>query len=1085
MSEQNPVLNNPYEEPTLHYATNLQGELDYSREKNGRRVFSPEIQSIPVRQGPQSDLEGLHDAESEYGSHIVNLLRREVGQWRGADYPQTTRITRELIQFWFCNPERDRTHSLFFAQREAIETAIWLNEVAEKSNVGQHILRQLADANESVSEQSANQLPRTAFKMATGTGKTVVMACLIVYHFFNRREYRQDTRFADNFLLVAPGVTIRERLGVLRVDTRTGIDNEDYYHVRYLVPTAWRKELSHLNSRLVITNYHAFEPKTIQGNKKSPFDGKINDAGKKSEAREDFGQVTKRLMSGFKAGSRLLILNDEAHHCYLPREDTRKAEGEETKEENARAAVWFTGLTRIARRFRVRHVYDLSATPYYLTGSGYDPYSLFPWVVSDFGLIEAVESGLVKIPFLPAADDTQEIDLPVLRNLYEHLRDSNALPKAGRKRQRARAKEKGEVLKEEPPRIPDLLKSALAQFYRHYSEEYQSRRHSAAALGTDQLEFADSPPVFIVVCNNTSVSKEVFKYLAGYEYPSEEADAPAIRKPGVYDLFSNFDPDTLEPRSRPPSLLIDSDALENSGQIDAEFKRVFASEIEQFRRDYARVHGQGAAENITDAEILREAINTVGRRGALGAHVRCVVSVSMLTEGWDANTVTHVCGIRRFGSQLLCEQVAGRALRRRSYFLAPYDRKTGEQLPQNTRRQKDVIWKFPPEYAHIIGVPFKLFKGGQTVAPPPVDMTRVRALPDREDECAIEFPNVDSYRIDYPDGPLEADLAAVEEYLVDGAKLPTKTVMATAVSGEEFELSVEDVLETREQQIVYRIAKDLLRDHFSDDDGNPQFHRFHELTAIVGDWYRLKVRVLGRDERWKKLLYFHDPKPLVAHVARAIKPGDSPEERIRPILNYYNPTGSSRFIFGQTSRETYETRHSHANVVVIDSGWEGKVGKTLDDMAEEGVIETWVKNAFLDFRIPYTDKYGKEREYQPDFIIRGNDPTDATLHLIVEVTGARHDKQEKTWTVRNRWLPAINAVREQHNWPRWDFLELAEETAVADARNLITSRFERHPGNVWEAREHYIAKHGPFTEDFDIPRNPVDLERWGVNPLDE
>ena len=416
------------------------------------------------------------------------------------------------------------TQSLFFAQREAIETAIWLNEVAEKSNVGQHILRQLEEA-QKVSASPENNLPRIAFKMATGSGKTVVMGALIAYHYFNRAEYRNDVRFADNFLLIAPGITIRDRLGVLRVDTRTGVEAEDYYHVRYLVPQTWRKEMPELNKRLVITNYHAFEPKTLQGNKRSPFDGKIQADGTKQEATEDYSQVIARLLGNFRPGSRLLVINDEAHHCYLPREDDQKAEGEDTDEENRRAAVWFSGLVRITQRFKVRSIYDLSATPYYLTGSGYEPYSLFKWVVSDFGLIEAVESGLVKIPFLPTRDDTQQIDLPVLRNLYEHIRDD--LPKAGRKTAKARAKAEGKNLSKN--------RRACRKYFRlrSSSSTNTTKRNTKPAVTRrcrparpNQLLFEDSPPVFIVVCNNTSVSKEVYKYLAGYEIPSEDESEP-------------------------------------------------------------------------------------------------------------------------------------------------------------------------------------------------------------------------------------------------------------------------------------------------------------------------------------------------------------------------------------------------------------------------------------------------------------------------------------------------------------------------------------------------------------------------------
>ena len=1030
MSSENPILNNPYVEPELHYATNLDGELDYEDVVKGRRLFNGRVQTIPVQQRGQRDLLEMDDVVAgTHSEHLVNILRKEVRAWREGGYCSTTRVTRELLQFWFANPERDFTQKLFFAQQEAIETAIYLNEVAEKSNVGQRILSDMESA-----QTITGGLPRICFKMATGTGKTVVMGALIVYHFFNRLEYRSDTRYADNFLLVAPGITIRDRLAALRVDSRTGIDSADYYHARMLVPSGKRREMQQLNAKIVIVNYQALQPRTLQGNKRSPFDGKIGRDGEKTEAKEDISQVFRRILGKFKADSRLLVINDEAHHCYLPKQDDRTAEGEDAKTENERAAVWFTGLREMAQRFKVRSVYDLSATPYYLTGSGHEPYSLFEWVVSDFGLIEAIEAGLVKIPYLPVSDDTQSIELPVLRELYKHVKKE--LPRAGQKHKRAQAKAEGTVLKEEPPRIPDTVKAAFQQFYEHYQEEYKSRRHTTGARGSKQLELDDSPPVFIVVCNNTSVSKEVYKYIAGYEQTDGTDGEPAQVVAGVYDLFTNYDPATLQPREKPPTLLIDSDALENSEQIDDGFRRVFATEIERFKREYSVVHGQGAAEQLTDAQILREVVNTVGKRNALGSHIRCVVSVSMLTEGWDANTVTHIAGLRAFGSQLLCEQVAGRALRRKSYFLQGYD-KAGNATDD---KRKIATYKFPPEYAHIIGVPFKLFKGGKKVTPPPVDTVRIHALRERMDRYEISFPNVEGYRVEYPDGPVSYDFSKIEDFEVDGSLLPTTTVMGTGVDNSRVKLTVESVLETREQEIIYRITKDLLRDHFADDQGNLAFQRFHQLTGIVGEWYEQKVRVLHKAPKWKKLLYFTDPKKLVSHVSRAIDTGSNPEQRIRPILHYYNPIGSSRFVHGQTTRKCYDTVHSHVNRVVIDSGWEGKAAKDLDDLAEEKIVAAWVKNAFLDFRVPYTDKAGANRDYMPDFLVRAVTAGGEPLNLIVEITGMTRDKVEKKWHVENRWLPAVNAIRHHHGWARWDFMEIAGETEVADFRNTLLKK---------------------------------------------
>lgn len=1026
----NPILNSPYHEPALHYATAEDGALDYEAVLKGRRVFSQFGQGMPVRQGKQRDMGFGEQTTPEIDNHLVNLCRKEVGKWRAEKYPNTTRVTRELLTYWFLNPERPNHKRLFFAQQEAVETAIWFNEIAERSNAGQHILNLLQQGQRSVSDARENQLPRLAFKMATGSGKTVVMACLMLYHYFNRQEYRNDTRFADYFLVVAPGVTIKDRLGVLFVDTkaRTAHEAQDYYRLRQLVPANYERELASLNARLVITNYHSFEARTLQGNKKSPFDGKVDLAGNKLDTgnREDFAGVQKRIMSNFKTGGRLLILNDEAHHCYLPQAKGKTTDNEES-DENEKAAVWFSGLRELAQRFKVQHVYDLSATPYYLQGSGYEPYSLFPWVVSDFGLIEAIESGLVKIPFLPDSDNSQELEQPVLRNLYEHVKDQ--LPKKGGKTKRREAKAEGKTLTEEKPNIPALIKQALDMFYGHY-DEYDKGQRAQAERARDLFT---PPPVFIVVCNNTSVSKEVYKYIAGYEYEDAQGERQVVT--GVKPLFSNFD-QLGKPLKRPPTLLIDSDALENSDQINDEFKKIFAAEIAEFKKDYIRLHGQGSAENLTEAEILREVVNTVGQQGKLGAHVRCVVSVSMLTEGWDANTVTHIMGIRAFGSQLLCEQVAGRALRRMNYVLQGYD-KTGQPTAD---KRKIVSEKFPPEYAHIIGIPFKLFKGGQAAPPPePVNAHRITALPDREAAFEISFPNVVGYRVEQNDSRLEFDFSDIEPYEIDATRFPTEAVLASAFSPHQETIKVSDVLQKREQELHFLFTKELLRYHFTDDENNVNFQRFHRLKEIVAHWYQHKVRLVGiRGDEFKKLLYFHPPKPLADHIARGINPQRNTAEFIRPVFNHYNPFGSTKYVNGYTTKAVYETRRSHVNFVTEDSDWEAKAAKAFEELSEK-VVLSYVKNHFLEFKIPYV-KDGKDRAYLPDFILRVAGKDGHTHNLIVEITGMSQDKAEKRWYVANRWLPAVNAVRDKFGYDEWHFLEI--EGDIRDIKNEVLDKIE-------------------------------------------
>lgn len=1031
MTDDNPILNSPYLEPTLHYDTDSEGSLDYSNICKGRRVFKTDSAVIPMRQKGQKEIFEWNDDAEQYGTHPINLARKEVGKWRLENYPNTTRVTKELLNFWFKNPERIVTKKLFFAQQEAVETAIWMNEVADKSNAGQHILNLIRNGQQTVSDDAEDQLPRIAFKMATGTGKTVVMACLICYHYFNRQEYRNDTRFADYFLIVAPSITIRDRLGVLFVDTKNKnpLDIEDYYRIRGLVPQNFQYRLENLNARLIITNYHTFEPKILQGNKRSPFDGKVNLEGIKIDTgnKEDFSQVVKRSLGKFKTGSRVLILNDEAHHCYLPLSKGKTSDNEES-DENARAAVWFSGIREISKRFKLQNVYDLSATPYYLTGSGYTPYSLFPWVVSDFGLIEAIESALVKIPFLPESDNSQELDMPVLRDLYKKVveQDPNAFPRRGQRTRRRDANQEGKTLKEMPPQLPSLVKNALDQFYNHYADYYTGVRKN----NEERSNIFSAPPVFIAVCNNTSVSKELYKYIAGYEYETKEGKTEVVH--GVKELFSNYDVATNRPLKRPPTLLIDSDALENGEQINDDFKKIFSNEIEEFKKDYARMKGQGSVEKITDAEILREVVNTVGKQGKLGAHIRCVVSVSMLTEGWDANTVTHIMGLRAFGSQLLCEQVAGRALRRMNYFLQGYDK---DGNPTNDKR-KVVIEKFPPEYAHIIGVPFKLFKGGESGPPPePVDMKHITALPERQDKMEIEFPNVTGYRLENLDGNIKYDFTGIENYEIDGSKFPTETIMASPISPTEEKLEVKSVLEKRESELIYLLTKELIKHHFSDEEGNPGFQKFNKLKSIVEEWYRTKVILLNiSDQRYKKLLFFEDPKKMVDHIARGINPHINTIEHIRPVFNFYNNFSSTKYVNGNTVKDVFDTKKSHVNYVVMDSDWEGICAKTLEELDS---VDCYVKNQFLGFTIPYV-KDGKDRLYYTDFIARVKSKDGSIKNLMIEISGMSKDKAEKKWFVENRWLPAVNALKDKYEYPEWHFIEVAN-----DIRNIKNQLIEK------------------------------------------
>ena len=935
----NPVLNNPYEEPKYYYDTDMNGNIDYQTIINGRRPFGYDVNIVPGKRGDRTLFSQGDFVSVDPNAEFINTIRSEVKAWRKAGYPKASRITKELLDFWFNNKDRKANLSLFFCQREAVETAVWLNEIAERDpNTGNYILNLLAERRHSVSQDDAFVLPRTAFKMATGTGKTVVMAMLILYNYLNKRANPMDTHYADHFLLCAPGITIRDRLGVLQLDfskRSNNFERTDYYHQRGLIPQQFEKELGGLNSSITIVNYQQFLPRTFSGKHASPLDGKQKWKDGKLETqkdKEDYSIMLNRILEKGVKGKRIVVINDEAHHCYLPRQDKNKTlsedEKNDLKQENETAMVWYEGLRQMKLLgYKLQHVYDLSATPYYLKGSGYTEYSLFPWVVSDFGLVDAIESGLVKIPYLPAYDNTPGLDEPKLRNIYECVKDK--LPKRGMRSQKKKDKEdqaaaapSAVMLSQQPPNLPTLLNTALDQFVEDYRNYDRGLREAFEAMGT----LYTAPPVMIVVCNNTTVSYEVYREIAGYQDGVNDDGEPRYRQ-GRFDLFSNYDAMGL-PKDKFPTLLIDSSALdEASARIDEAFKKAYAEEIEEFKHEYANQHGAGSADNLTDADILREVVNTVGKPGKLGGDIKCVVSVSMLTEGWDANTVTHVCGIRAFGSQLLCEQVVGRALRRQSYDLIAYD-KLGHEIDAKDLykyNKENVTYKFPPEYARIIGVPFNTFKGGQTVVTKPQKPKAiVRALPERQATMEIRFPVITGYRSDNVEGTLSAKFEGLPKFVLDFNKIPTKTALQSVVNDKEYLLKT-DYMELRDAQVIYYFAHLMIREYYTSREHGQQFQRFPDIKRIVEMWYGTQLEIHGGDGsgEQKRLVMLWDYKAVLANIMEGVHKANADHEEINAVLNYYNPEGSTQHVFRPTNKAVWPTLKSHVNYIIAeDNSWQ-------------------------------------------------------------------------------------------------------------------------------------------------------------------
>ena len=523
--------------------------------------------------------------------------------------------------------------------------------------------------------------------------------------------------------------------------------------------------------------------------------------------------------------------------------------------------------------------------------------------------------------------------------------------------------------------------------------------------------------------------------MAGYE--TVDTEGKPIYVDGHFEIFSNYQNGI--PKRRQPSLLIDSIAIDEAGAIvDDDFKKVFANEIQQFKREYATLHGSGSADALSDGDILREVVNSVGKQGKLGQDIRLVVSVSMLTEGWDANTVTHICGVRAFGSQLLCEQVAGRALRRQNYNLVAYDKEGNEIDPKNIKKYKkeNIVLKFPPEYAHIIGVPFKTFKGGGAGTPPPQKpKTVIRALDDRKD-LEIRFPNIVGYRSENEMGHIDADYTGEPKFKLNFTEIPEETILSTPI-GDDMKVLKKDYHDLRDAQVVYVLTQRLIQQYYTGHEKGREFQLFGQLKRIVEKWYNTQIEVIGGDGsvEMRRLVIFWNQKETATSIYEGIRRANTDSEQIKAVLNYYNPEGSTRYVYGATSKEVYPTVKSHVNYVVADTdSWEQIAAKTLEELPQ---VVRYVKNHFLDFKIPYLIG-AIEHLYVPDFIAVVKTKSGAEVNLIIEISGLSNDrlghKDFKRKYAKDFWLPAANNLGTHGVW---DYIEV---TDIDNIKAILTHK---------------------------------------------
>jgi type III restriction enzyme len=1004
---QRPILNSPYEPPGRHWELDPSGQpTQLIIERRRRADFITPIPKPKKHKKKSADQDeivfdegkGLSTKDQQYDpTSIINQVRGQVETWRQLPQSQwqVTPETARLLHHW-------RHHDFsnlrpFFCQVEAAETTIWLTEVAPHFKAGRVLLQHLGSANNDANPE----LSRLALKLATGAGKTTVMAMLIAWQTINAVRRPNSKQFTRGFLVVTPGLTIKDRLRVLQPN-----DPDAYYASRELVPTDLLDDIQ--RAKIVITNYHAFKLRERISISKGGRDLLKGRTGKDLDTSENEGQMLQRVMPDLMGLKNILVLNDEAHHCYREKpqsdeEELAKEEREEAERNREAARLWISGLEIASRKLGVSRVVDLSATPFFLRGSGYAEGTLFPWTMSDFSLMDAIESGIVKLPRVPVAENIPGDEMPMYRNLWEHIRKD--MPKKGR----------GKSSQLDPLKLPTRLQTALQALYGHYEETFELWRDAGIPV----------PPCFIIVCQNTSISKLVYDFVSGFHQEHDDGSSTLLN--GRLALFRNFDEATGNPLARPNTLLIDSEQLEAGDALDTKFREMASDEIERFRREIIERSGdRQAAETITDQELLREVMNTVGKRDQLGAGIRCVVSVSMLTEGWDANNVTHILGIRAFGTQLLCEQVIGRALRRQSYEL------NEEGL-------------FDAEYADIFGIPFD-FTAKPVIAPPqpPRETVLVKAVRPQRDHLEIRFPRVIGYRVELPNERLTAtfDDDSVLELTPD--LVGPSVTRNEGIIGEAVDLDLDHLGDMRPSTVLFQLTQHLLYTKWRDPGEEPKLYLFGQLKRIAKQWLDTCLVCTGGTYP-AQLMYQELADMACNRITAAITRAHQGASAIKALLDPYNPTGSTAHLRFTTSREhRWDTSgpppKNHVNWVVLDSDWEAEFCRVAE--AHPRVV-AYTKNHNLGFEVPY--RYGSEpRRYRPDFIVLvddGHGPDDP-LQLVVEIKGyRREDAKEKKTTMETYWIPGVNRLGA---FGRWAFAELTEVYRIeSDFREKIESELHQ------------------------------------------
>ena len=902
------IINRPYAEPKKHWRYNRHTRK-FSRQP-GRRPAGYLVAS--------KDSKSFDDPGVFVEMPLVNRIRERVKAWHDAGYPGVTGITKRLLEYWN-DPEEFDTRRFFFCQLEAAETLIWLTEAPDNDKVGIDI------------PGDGGPFRRLCSKMATGTGKTVVMAMLVAWHVLNKVAAPQDARFAKNVLVVAPGLTVRNRLAVLEPS-----HPENYYESFRIAPSHMMDKLR--QGKVIVRNWHALNWETDdQIAKKRSVD--------KRGAKSDEAYVRDALGDLARARN-LLVMNDEAHHAWRLPPDSRSREYYQA--DLNEATKWIGGLDRIHRARGILACYDFSATPFAPSKRKSADEALFGWIVSDFGLNDAIESGLVKTPRVVVRDDAVPDAKTYMSRLYHIYNDPEVRDDLNRKAQ-----------PHEP--LPDLVTNGyhlLGYDWRDTSREWQK-----GGLAT--------PPVMITVANRTETAARV-------KHAFE-------RKRILIDELCD-DKRTLH---------IDSRVLRRAEDSEEPVAQVASDEGDPTD---GRPRRKLTAPEM--AERLRLMVDTIGKKGQPGEQIQNVISVGMLSEGWDAKTVTHIMGLRAFSSQLLCEQVVGRGLRRTSYDV------------------NEDSGMFEPEYVNIFGVPFTFLPHESKGDGPPPPSKHKTAIETVAEKAAFEISWPSVIRVEHVYRTrLSLDWESVEPLELNAGNTAQIAELAPVVDGKPDVSKLTSIdldalaREYRTQKIVFEAARDVY-DQMQASWRGSGMSLIAQLVNLVEQFLlsgKLVVTppLFYLDDTARRLIVTLNMTKVVQHVSDAVRAENT--ERLEPVFDRDHPIRStSDMATWYTGKPCHFAERSHVNMCVYDSAWEASEAFELD---HSPFVEAWVKNDHLGFEVLYVYR-GVVRKYRPDFLIRMK----TGKMLVLETKGQRDDQSDSKRRALEEWTRAVN----QHGgFGRW------------------------------------------------------------------